>query len=305
MRGEPDLQALRALALVAQENSIGGASRRLGVSQQAVSLRIRGLERDLQVPLLVRSARGSRLTPSGELVVGWATALLDAADGFCEAVDSLRADRARTLHIAASLTIAEHLLPEWIARWRQRVGDEGPGVRLTAANSSAVTQAVREGRADLGFIESPATPADLASRVVDHDTLDVVVQPGHRWAKAAGISPRELAHTALVLRESGSGTRQALEAALAEAGHPLGAEPAVVQATTLGVRSSIMAGLAPGVLSRLALSEDVRAGRLARVRVADLTITRALRAVWAGVSPSPPARVFLDAIVDRPTRNPR
>ena len=54
MRGEPDLEALRALTLVAEEDSISAAGARLGVSQQAVSLRIRSLERDLGVRLLVR-----------------------------------------------------------------------------------------------------------------------------------------------------------------------------------------------------------------------------------------------------------
>ena len=70
MQTEPDLEALRALALVAKESSMSAASAQLGVSQQAVSLRIRKLETDLRVRLLVRSARGSRLTPAGELIVG-------------------------------------------------------------------------------------------------------------------------------------------------------------------------------------------------------------------------------------------
>ena len=76
MRAEPDLQALRALTLAARENSISAAAGLLGVSQQAVSLRIRTLERELGARLLVRSTRGSRLTPAGQQVVGWAQPLL-------------------------------------------------------------------------------------------------------------------------------------------------------------------------------------------------------------------------------------
>ena len=67
MHYEPDLEALRVLALVAKEGSMSAASAQLGVSQQAISLRIRNLEKDLRMQLLVRSARGSRLTPTGEL----------------------------------------------------------------------------------------------------------------------------------------------------------------------------------------------------------------------------------------------
>lgn len=299
MNREPDIGALRALALVAEENSISSAGATLGVSQQAVSMRIRGLEKDLRVRLLVRSARGSRLTPAGELVVEWARPVLAAVDEFTGAAESLRTDRIRTMRIAASLTIAEHLLPEWIARWRTWLGEDGPVVHLAAANSTAVVNAVRAGTADLGFVESPAPPTDLGSVVVGSDRIDVVVHRGHRWAQTGTVGARELARTALVLREPGSGTRQVLERALEEAGTPLTAEPAEVLATTLGIRSAVMAGVAPGALSSLAVGEDVRAGRLVRVRVRSLRMRRPLTAVWAGAAPSGSAQDLLRVIAER------
>ena len=80
------------------------------------------------------------------------------------------------------------------------------------------------------------------------------------------------------------------------AGFPLAAEPAAVLTTTLGVRSAIMAGIAPGALSSLAVSEDTRAGRLVRVRINNLQITRPLTAIWAGTAPPPHVRDFLDVI---------
>ena len=299
MRQEPDLAALRALKLVAEQGSISAAAAQLQVSQQAVSLRIRSLEADLRVRILARTPRGSHLTPAGEVVVGWAASLLAAADEFAAAVESFRANKGMTLNIAASLTIAEHLLPEWIARWRSRLGDEGPVIRLTAANSRAVIEAVREGAADLGFIETPALPSDLGSVAVGSDTIEVVVPVGHPWAQQGAVSVSELAREPLVLREAGSGTREALETALSEEGHPLREEPASVQSTTLGVRSAIMAGAAPGALSSLAISEDIRSGRLARVPIVNLRIERPLTAVWAGSTPMPGARDFLAAIRQR------
>ncbi|MBN8883845.1 MAG: LysR family transcriptional regulator [Salana multivorans] len=298
MGREPDLAALRALVLVAREGSISAASTRLGVSQQAVSLRIRGLETDLGVRLLARSARGSRVTPAGELVVGWATTLLTAADEFATAVDARRDDRGGTLRVAASLTIAEHLVPEWIARWRIARGDDGPVVRLTAANSSAVLDAVREGTAELGLIETPAVPTDLGSVTVGHDTVEVVVPRDHGWATTGRVSARELASTGLVLREPGSGTRRALEDALAAVGLTC-AEPAAVLSTTLGIRSAIMAGVAPGALSALAVADDIRSGRLARVRIGGLRIERPLTAVWVG-RPSRRVRDFLGVVAAAP-----
>ncbi|UNX54235.1 LysR family transcriptional regulator [Georgenia sp. TF02-10] len=286
MGDEPDLDALRALTLVAEESSISAAGARLGVSQQAVSLRIRGLERQLGVRLLVRSARGSRLTPAGELVVGWATALLRTADGFSSAVESLRTDRAKTMRIAASLTIAEHLLPEWIARWRRAQQQDTPLVQLVAANSSEVIRLVRTGEAQLGFIETPTVPDDVRSLPVGEDEIVVVVPPTHPWARRRNVSKAELAATPLVLREEGSGTRAALEAVLARADAPLSAVPVAELSTTLGVRSTIAAGDAPGALSSLAVADDLRAGRLRSVAISDLRMTRSLHAIWTG-SPQP------------------
>ncbi len=300
MTAEPDLDALRALSLVAQESSISAAGARIGVSQQAVSQRIRALEAGLGVPLLVRSARGSRLTPAGELVVGWATPLLAAADEFADAVGALGADRRRTLRIAASLTTAEHLVPEWIARWSAAGPEDAPVARLMVDNSSQVVQAVRGGTAELGFIETPSVPADLGSVTVAHDTIEVVAGHGHPWARTGRASLRELAATSLVLREPGSGTRQALEDALAAAGAPLTAEPAAVVSTTLGVRSAIMAGRAPGALSSLAVADDLGAGRLVRIRIRGLEIVRPLTAVWAGRTPPRVVRDFLDVIARAP-----
>lgn len=282
MRQDFELGALRALTLVAEEQSMSAVSERLGISQQAVSLRIRQLERQLGVRLLNRSARGSTPTPAGELVVGWAAGLLSAADEFARAVDTLRADRAVTARVAASLTVAEYFLPDWIARWRDELGDACPVVQLTAENSGAVIDAVRDGSADLGFIEAPVVPHDLSSVTVAHDRVELVVQHDHPWAGRAAVSAREVARTPLVLRELGSGTREAFESALAEAGHPRSADPAAVLSTTLEVRSALIGGVAPGALSSLAVAEDVRAGRLVRVRIRGVRIVRPLTAIWAG-----------------------
>ena len=183
MDAEPDLAALRALTMIAEHGSISAASHHLGLSQQALSLRVRALESHLHVRLLARSPRGSHLTPSGELVVGWARAVLSAAEDFTQALTSLHNSRDNTLSIMASLTIAEHLLPEWIARWRGQLGDDGTVAKLTAANSTTVIAAVNEGTVDLGFIETPTIPADLGSVTVGHDTIEVVTSTSHPWAQ--------------------------------------------------------------------------------------------------------------------------
>ena len=88
-----------------------------GMSQPAVSARMQALEGLVGFPVLLRSARGSELTPRGALVADWARSLLAAADVLDVGIASLRGEREAQLRVAASLTVAEHLLPRWLAQF--------------------------------------------------------------------------------------------------------------------------------------------------------------------------------------------
>ena len=208
----PDLETLALLVAVAEEGSIGRVAAQSGLSQPSVSRRLAGLERRLGVRLLSRSTSGSELTPEGQLVVDWAADLLDSAETFTRSVASLRAEHREGLHVAASLTVAEYLMPAWLVALQGRM----PQVRvsLAVANSTEVVERVRHHAVDLGFLESPTVPRDLARHRVGEDTLVVVVAPGHPWARRRAVSAAELSDGAALVREPGSGTRETLEQAL-------------------------------------------------------------------------------------------
>src|ERR1700742_3417321 len=86
-----DLNGLRALREVGRQGSIAAAATVLGVSQQALSARMRTLERSMRVTVLARTPAGSPLTEQGRLIVGWAEDVLDAADRLEAGVRSIRA----------------------------------------------------------------------------------------------------------------------------------------------------------------------------------------------------------------------
>ncbi len=294
----PDLAALEVLLAVSHAGSLGAAARELGLSQQAVSSRIAALEARTGIPLVVRSKRGSTLTSGGVLVAQWASRLLGLAAELDEGLAALRADRRSKLRVGASLTIAEHLLPGWLVTLRTQSEQAGQGpveFVFAAANSDSVIAQVRAGEVDLGFIEGPRAPSDLAHRVIGHDALVLVVRPDHPWARRRReLSPVELAGVSLVAREAGSGTREAYVAALTKAlgGEANVAPPALELSTTVAVRGAVLAGAGPAVLSELAVGEDLAAGRLRRVQVEGLDLGRDLRAIWAGPHqpPSGPVR---------------
>ncbi|MFB7053640.1 LysR family transcriptional regulator [Streptomyces vinaceus] len=294
----PDLGALELLLEVARVGSLSGAAKRMGITQPAASSRIRAMETRLGVALVDRSPRGSTLTAEGALVTDWARRVVEAAEAFDAGAQALRGRRDSRLRVAASMTIAEYLLPGWLIALRgQR---PGTAVSLHAGNSAVVAERVLAHEADLGFVEGLSVPEGLDSAVIAQDRLVVAVAPGHAWARRSkGVAAAELAATPLILREWGSGTRQVLDAALAASGGL--AAPLLELASTTAVKAAALSGAGPCVLSELALGEELAARRLVEVPVTGAPLGRALRAVWpVGNRPAGPARDLLSLTRARP-----
>ncbi|MEV6678234.1 LysR family transcriptional regulator [Streptomyces erythrochromogenes] len=287
----PDLGALELLLAVARVGSLSGAARRLGITQPAASSRIRAMETRLGVALVDRSPRGSTLTAEGALVTDWARRVVEAAEAFDAGAQALRGRRDSRLRVAASMTIAEYLLPGWLIALRGQRPDTA--VSLHAGNSAVVVQRVLSHEADLGFVEGLTVPEGLDSVVIAQDRLVVAVAPVHPWARRTrGVEAAELAATPLILRERGSGTRQVLDAALA--GYGGLAAPLLELASTTAVKAAALGGAGPCVLSELAVVDELAARRLVEVPVTGAELGRALRAVWpAGARPAGPARDLL------------
>ncbi len=282
-----DLVPYDLLVSVATLGSMGRAAVAHGVSQAAVSARIRSLESALGLTLLERSPRGTRLTPDGALVVERARAALDAAHAAAEAVAALRTDRAARRRVAASVTVAEYLLPRWLVALRAEL--PGTAVTLTSHNTAEVVDDVRSGDADLGFVEGPELPADLDGQVVARDRLVLVVAPDHRWAGRRAVDASRLASTPLVAREPGSGTRDFLERALGAL-----APPVLELGSTTAIKNAVAGGAGPAVISGLAVAAEVAAGTLRTVPVRGADLQRRLRAAWRrGRAPSGPALVLV------------
>jgi DNA-binding transcriptional LysR family regulator len=301
-----DLTGFDLLLSVTRTGSIGRAAAEHGISQPAASARMRLLEAQLGLALIERSPRGSRLTPAGALVAGWAQAVVDAAAALEVGLVALRHERDSRLRIAASMTVAEYLLPVWLTALR--AVDPGAVVALSAVNSAEVAQAVLADAADIGFIEGPEIPDGLHAEPVGRDRLTLVVAPAHPWARRrSGVPAAELARTPLVSREAGSGTRRFFEEALrAQAGLER-VPPAAELSSTTAIKAAVAAGAGsgPAVLSSLAVAAELSAGTLRVVPVTGVDLTRTLRVVWtAGRRLTGPAR-DLYAIAARSARRPR
>jgi|SRR5579859_3182734 len=278
MTGVPDLESLRLLTLVERHGSLGAAAAELGIAQPSASKRLSTLERRLGLALVDRTRRGSRLTPAGQVVAGWAQRVLAEVAGLLDGAQALRTQRDAELRVAASLTVAEYLAPVWIGELRRHHPDLYVGLQVM--NSEHVAEQVHNGTVEVGFVESPRAPRGLTSRRVAADQLVVVVAPGHRWTRRRDpLTARELSSTPLLVRERGSGTRDTLDHALARAGAG-SIRPLLELGSTAAVRGAVIAGTGPAVLSELAIRSDLDLGRLVAVPVTGIDLHRALRAIW-------------------------
>ena len=284
----PDLATLDLLLSVAELGSVGRAAEAHGIAQPSASAKLAQLERRLGLSVLVRTSRGTTLTPVGETVVAWAREVVAAAHVLADGVLTLRHDRAVRLRIAASLTIAEYLLPEWLLELRRT--DPGFDVSVTVTNSHEVAANVRAGTADLGLVESPALPGDLSAQRIGSDRLVLVVSPAYPLAHRAErpLRPEDVAELALLVREPGSGTRDTFLAALAGA-LDRAEPPELPHASELGSTTTIIAtaraGGGVGVVSARAAAADIAAGTLVELSVTGLALTRDLNALWTGDAP--------------------
>ncbi|MGN6574925.1 MAG: LysR family transcriptional regulator [Nocardioides sp.] len=283
-----DLEDIRLLVLVAEHGSIGRAAAHLGFSQPTVSRRMAALERTFRLPLLERTSSGTSLTPTGQVVVDWATKLLQSADEFGRSLEVLRDAHRPSIRVGVSMTIAEHHAPRWASRLKQIRPDIT--VTLLVHNSTQVGELVETGGVDVGFVECLTVPSSVENVRIGWDRLVVAVRPDHDWATSGRVvTIAEMSKAPLMVREVGSGTRETLEQALNRSGHAL--TPGLEMASNTALKSAALAGMGPVVLSTAALAHELEAGHLVAVKVARLGLRRPLTAIWRS-RPRPSAAVM-------------
>ncbi|MBP1162409.1 LysR family transcriptional regulator [Rhodococcus sp. PvR099] len=272
----PEMGVLELLVGVDDHGSLSAASRIAGIAQPNASRSMKQLERQFGMPLLQRKPTGSTLTPQGTVIAHWARQVLADANQLLDVAEGMRAERSAELTIGASMTVAEHLMPGWLGLFRGLNPDVT--VHLQVRNSAQVFDCVTDGSCDVGFVESPSVPSSLHSITVARDRLVVVVPPDHPWTRRRRpLTIAELAATSLLVREPGSGTRTTLDLALQEYER---AKPILELGSAAAIRTSVLGGVGPAVLSTLAVKDQVRTGELRVIHVDGLELGRTLRAVW-------------------------
>lgn len=257
------LEQLRIFVEVAQRQHLTQAAAALHLTPSAVSASIKALEDRYGTALFHRIGRRIETSEAGRIFLDEARRTLASARAAEATLAELGELRRGALSIHASQTIASYWLPALLVRFRQAY--PAIDLALEVGNTEHVAQAVMQGVADLGFVEGAIDEAALAKEAVGDDRMVVVVAPGHPWARGQRLEAVDLLDAQWILREAGSGTRSAFEAALDAIGIPPGAlQVAIGLPSNEAVRSAVMAGPYATAVSELVVASHLQAGLLAQ-----------------------------------------
>jgi DNA-binding transcriptional LysR family regulator len=257
--------SLITLVVVAETESISQAAELLGYSQPAVSQQLKALSGVVGERLHERSSHGTGLTFAGQRLALEAAPLLRGYRSVLEYLAAVESGDGGMVSIAASNTVAAHVLPGWLIDFRHRY--QGVRLRARSTNSEEVLAALHLGEVEIGLIETP-TPFDRSGLdVVDvgGDELVLVCAPRLRAFSRAEVGWSDIHDLPMVWRELGSGIRATVELAMTRCGYHV--DELFELAGSEAVKEAIVAGLGVGFLSSLATTRELEEGLLFKLEL--------------------------------------
>jgi len=238
---------LRTLAAVVELKSFSGAAARLGVSQPAVSLQIRQLEKRFGVKLIERIGRNAAPTAAGAEFLVHARGIEAALAAAADAMAPHAKGAAGRVRLGTGATACIYLLPPVLRDLRRRF--PALEIMVSTGNTPDMLRAVEENRIDVALVTLPAAGRMLDVRPVCEDEFVLVAPRGTRLPR--DITAAELARLPLVQYEPGANTRRVVDEWALRARHQLKAimELGSVEA----MKELVGAGLGCSVLPCMAL----------------------------------------------------
>lgn len=293
-----NLHHLAVFHAIAKAGSVAAAAQELHISQPAISRELKTLENRLGVTLFDRMPRGMRLTEAGKVLDGYAVRIFALERAAETALADISGLSGGSLMLGASNTIGTYLLPVWLAAFRKLHPLVSLGIDIV--NTETVARGIAEFRYELGFVEGPVAGTGFSVTVLREDRIVAVVAPDHHWAGSKRISPRALADTPSLMRESGSGTRDIVEQAFAQRGLQL--QQLMEIGNSEAVKRAAIAGAGVAWLSELSVSDALQAGQLVVLNTPGLALRRTLHSLrLRDRALSPSTQAFVELISQTPS----
>ena len=297
MRIQPD--HLLALIHVARTGSLTQTAHQLGRTQPAISAQMKRLAEVVGEPLITRQRYGVTLTSAGKALLPSAQALARSLDIALEVSDRLRGVKQGSLRVLTSTTVAVYILPPLLARFHERY--PGIDLQLQHCTPEEATHQLIRNDADLAVVRAPigVVPADFVSSLLMTDETILAVLPDHALVSRRNLRVEDLDGLEVVVRGYPSPTRKLVDHLAQQAGVAFRVRFEV--GTIEALKEAIRQGFGGGFLSRLAVAREVRAGRLAALRLHHSALVRQIFLIHpAATQSSPRVRAFLEVMGELP-----
>lgn len=250
------LRQLDVFLATARSGNISRAAEKLNISQSAASSSLKELERQYDIMLFDRVGKRLVLNDLGRAIRPRAEALLDQARDLEQ--DLWQHSDLGALTVGATLTIGNYLAVGILTEYKSAHPDAD--VSLEVGNTTSIVDRVANFELDIGMIEGEVNHPELVLTPWRHDELAIICAPDHPWAGKPWLTDQDLVEADWILREPGSGTRQAFDRAM----HGLISRlksPLELQHTE-AIKRAVEAGLGLGCLSTLTLEDAFARGSL-------------------------------------------
>jgi DNA-binding transcriptional LysR family regulator len=289
-----DTRQLAAFCAVVERRSFSHAAEQLGVTQPAVSLQIRSLEKRLGMQLLDRSGRRVEPTEAGSRLYRNAQRLLALEEQLlADLGDESEGELGGRLEIGASTGPGGTVLPVVLGEFQKL--HPGVHVALAVSDTQHVVEQVARREVELGVVGASRRQRGVVFEPFFRDQVVLAVPAGHRFAGQT-VTLDELKAAPLVLMQEGAGVRQVIEEELRAAGLRLrDLDVRLELGLQESARSAVIAGVGVTFISRSAIEADLAAGTVAVARVEGLEPSREISLVRsAGRAETRVAQAFVD-----------
>ena len=287
-------QHLNVFVTVADKQNFTKAAEELHMTQPAVSQYIRTFEENIGVRLLERTNKYVRLNKAGEIVYHHAKEIVGLYTRMQNLVDDLTSKVSGSLSIGASYTFGEYVLPQVIANMQETHAEIKLNVMI--GNTAEIANSVMHHQLDIGIVEGHfKNEAQLQTEEIAEDFMVIVASPNHPLAnRRVEITTNDLENQTWILREAGSGTREAAEKVFEH----LTISPSSMMhiGSTQAIKGAVEAGLGISLLSQWAIQKELHNNDIQILDVKDLPYIRQFSIVTASPFQTKALQVFIELL---------
>jgi DNA-binding transcriptional LysR family regulator len=285
---------LRLLEAVARNASYTRAAEEMNLTQPAVSTQIRQLEEEVGLPLFEQMGKKIYLTEAGKEVVAFSRTIAEQFRDIESVLDDMKGVKRGVLSLTVTSTgkyFAPYLLAEFIKH------HPGTRVHLEVTNREELVEQLQANIPDMAIMGTPPDNIELTAQAFMQNPLVITARPDHPLAQMNRIPLSRLADENFILREPGSGTRNAVERFFKERGVRL--NTTMEMSRNEAIKHAVMAGLGLGIVSLHTLEFELALNRIAILSVEGFPIMKEWYLVHrSGKRMSPIAQAFKEFVLN-------